>query len=240
VTPLAHGRLRTGLNRLRWELRTIAGEHPALCRRLIKSGEQVSAETEIVIEGFQRTGNTFAVIAFQFAQAAPLSVAHHVHAPGPVLDAIRLRKPALVLIREPEEAVLSFAVRFRELTLGQALRGYIRFYTPLLAHRARLVIGRFEEVTTDFGSVIRQVNGRFGTRFREYEHSPENLEKVLAIVDEWDLNTFGEGERLDQGRARPTEGRAGMKVALRTKYRAAGLASARRRAERLYETFVRR
>src|SRR5262249_36177015 len=152
---------------------------------------------------FPRTGNTFAVIAFQSAQPRTLSIAHHVHAPGPVMDAVRMRKPAIVLIREPEETVLSFVIRFPDLSLAQGLRTYARFYRPLLPLRSRFVTARFDDLVGDFGGIIRRVNQMFETSFVEFTHDSESVAKVQAEVDIWDLNTFGEGSRLEEGRARP-------------------------------------
>ena len=232
------------LHRLRWEARSIAGQYPWLCRRLARrSGEYPTDQTEIVIEGFPRTGNTFAVIAFQQAQPRIVSIAHHVHAPAPIIDAARRGTPALALVREPEEAVLSFVLRLPGLSLRQALRSYVRFYRPLVRARDRgaaFVVGRFDEVVSDFGSVIRAVNGRFGTAFVPFDPSQDNVAKVMAELDVWDENTFGGRPIIDQGRARPTAVRTEMKDRLRPAYRAPGLTRLRRTAESLYESLAQR
>jgi hypothetical protein len=210
-----------------------------LCRWLLRrSGEVTTAETEICIEGFPRSGNTFAVIAFQQAQPRTISIAHHVHAPGSIITAVRLGTPAIVLIREPEQAVLSLVVRYPQLSLAQVLRGYRRFYEPLLPLRDRVVVGRFEDVTTDLGSVIREVNGRFGTAFAEFEATDDNVKKVLAELDQWDQNTFPEHEALELGRARPTDRREEAKAALLERYRDPRLAPLREAAERTHGSFA--
>ena len=43
--------------------------------------------TELVIEAFPRSANTFATVAFQLSQPAPVRVAHHLHAPAQVTEA---------------------------------------------------------------------------------------------------------------------------------------------------------
>jgi hypothetical protein len=227
--------------RVVWELRTLVGRSPLLCRWLLRrSGEVTTSQTEICIEGFPRSGNTFAVIAFQQAQPRTVSIAHHVHAPGSVIIATRLRKPALVLIRSPEEAVLSTVIRYPELSLRQALRGYLRFYQPLLPFRDRVVVGRFEDVIDDLGSVIAQVNGTFGTSFRPFDPTAENAERAREELDRWDRNTFGEGDLLELGRARPTQMREERKRSLRDRYRRPSLARLRAKADRLHESFAER
>ena len=76
--------------------------------------------------------------------------------------------------------------------------------------RDALVIATFEEVTSDFGAVTHRVNERFGTRFREFEHTEANVEQVFALIDEraegppWQpfLNRFVSGLlSLDEYRA---------------------------------------
>jgi hypothetical protein len=231
--------LRTALRRLSWEVRTSVGRFPGLCRLLLRrSGEMATEETEICIEGFQRSGNTFAVIAFGQAQARTVSIAHHVHAAGAVIAAVRLGKPTMLLVRRPEDAVLSAVVRYPHLSVRQALRGYRRFHTPLLRHRDRVVVGRFEDVIEDLGGVIRQVNRRFGTTFQEFVPTADNADRVRVELDRWDSQTFGPGEALEMGRARPTEARERAKDALSTTYREPGLDRLRRKAERLHAAFA--
>src|SRR5689334_19049404 len=71
----------------------------------------VSRGTEIVIEGFPRSANTFAVVAFRLAQQREIEIAHHLHAAAQIKHAINLKVPVIVLIREPSDAILSVAVK---------------------------------------------------------------------------------------------------------------------------------
>jgi hypothetical protein len=233
--PNRAGPVRTLALRARWELRTAVGRSPSLCRLLVRrSGEMPTAETEISVEGFPRSGNTFAVVAFQQAQPATVSIAHHVHLPGAVIAAAKLRKPAVVLIREPEEAVLSLVLRFPFLSLGQGLSSWIRFYEPLLGYRGDFVTGRFDRVVEDLGSVIRAVNQRFGSRFEPFQPTEANLEAVRREVERWDRGAFDAPE-LPVAGAWPNEGRTGLKEELRARFGREGLAEKRDRARRLYE-----
>ncbi len=228
--------------RLRWELRTLVGRSPWLARRLVtRSGELVTGDSEIVIDGFPRCGNTFAVTAFLSAQPRPVSVAHHVHAPAQILDAVRLRIPAIVLIREARECVPSMLVRYPHLTLAQGVRGYLRFYEPLLPIRSAFVTAPFDRLLTDFGGVIREVNQRFGTSFGEFEHTEEQLRKVSEEVDTWDRGAFaGDPGGFRLNRAQPSEERDRRKEPLRLAYDGPAMARHRTRAESLYRRFTER
>jgi hypothetical protein len=228
---------RTLWHRTRREVRTLAGRWPAVASRFT-TGEFPTEATELCIEGFLRAGNTFTVIAFQHAQPEPVSIAHHVHAAGAVIAAVRMRKPTLVLIRPPEQSVLSYVVRWPELTIGQALRGYARFYRPLLPQRDGFVVGRFEEVTSDLGRVISRVNERFGTSFAPFEPTEVNMQAVREEMDRWDANTFRGGGQVELGRGRPTEEKESRKAELLERYRAPSLSWLRKRAEHLYRAFA--
>ena len=151
---------------LRWTLRSRLAEHPRLYLPIARRkypDAVLSADTELLIEGFTRSAVTFATIAFQLAQPEPVRVAHTLHAAGHVMAAARRGIPSLVIIREPEETVLSAVVREPYVGLERALAAYTRFYAKLQALRGSIVVARFDTVVHDFGSVIRAVNQRFGT-----------------------------------------------------------------------------
>jgi hypothetical protein len=172
---------------LRWGLRSRMAEYPSLYLPVarIKYGKQVvGPETKLLIDGFTRSGVTFAVIAFQVSQRTPVRVAHTLHAPGHVAMAARRGIPTLVTIRDPEAAVLSAIIREPYITAEQGLRAWIRFYTHILPHRDGFVLGQFDEIVSDYGGVIRRINEKFGTAFDEFVHSDENVELCFQIIED--------------------------------------------------------
>jgi len=150
-----------------------------------------------VIEGYPRSANTFAVAAFQFAQGRRVKIARNLHAPASVIQAVRWRIPALVLIRKPEDAVLSLLVREPSLSARQALADYTRFYEKIRPYRFGFVLATFEEVTSDFNSVIHRINHKFRTSFVSFIHNRENIAEVMKIAEEMD--------KADQGKPVVTE-----------------------------------
>jgi hypothetical protein len=179
------------------------------------------------------------VAAFRLAQGRPVEVAHHTHAPGHVLEALRLHVPAIVLVREPEDAVLEFALVRPTLTVRQALRGWVRFYTTLFPHRHRFVIGPFPEVTTDFGAVIRRVNETFGSAFVPFDHTEENERECFRQMDAFWGGRMGARPEIERYVGRPSEVRERWKDELRSAYRSTP-PSLRARAASLYRTFAER
>jgi hypothetical protein len=172
---------------IRWSLRSRLADHPRLylpiARRKVPDAV-LGTETELLIEGFTRSAVTFATMAFQLAQRRPVRVAHTLHSVGHVVEATRRGVPVLVTIREPDEVVLSAVVREPYLTLDHALAAYARFYTGIQRVRGDIVVGTFESIVHDFGSVTRAINDRFGTTFDEFRHTPVNVERCYAIIED--------------------------------------------------------
>ena len=220
-----------------FEAKTVVAKYPGVALPIARRrhGTPVGDETEFVIEAFPRSGMTFAVVAFEMAQTRQVQVACHVHAPAQVIAAARRRIPALVLVREPEPTILSFVIRHPHVSMRQALRGYVRFYAPLLRYRHRFVVGSFEDVTSDFGIVLREVNERFGSDFDEFRHTPENVERCFArISGEYQGRTATNAE-LERIVARPSAEREQLKDVLRERFREPRLTRGRQRAASVYE-----
>jgi hypothetical protein len=233
---------RNSLRRARFEIVTLLGRYPGLIPLLapFRRGESVTRDSAIVIEGFPRSGNTFATAAFDLANRSPSpKLAHHVHSPGQVIAAIRLRIPTLVVIRPPEEAVLSFVVQQPHISLRQAIRAYVRFHRTLLPHRGGFVVATFAEVVSDFGAVTRRLNQRFGTDFGEFEPTDENIREALDLI-EADNRQRWDGRDLETKGAVPSELRTRIKQELRERYRANSLRPLREEAEHLYHVFTHR
>jgi len=227
--------------RVSYEVKSLVAMYPwpaLVAARWRGRGAVLTKETDLLIEGYPRSGNNFAVEAFQRSQPQALRVAHHVHAPAHVLAAIRSSIPAIVLIREPQDAILSFVIRNPYISIRQAIRGYVRFYEPLLPYRDGFVVGPFPEVTSDFGRVIRRANNRFGTSFHEFEHTEENVRACFEAIDRHYRVNVGTGPEVERMVARPSEARERLKDMLRTDYRNTRLQGLREKAQAMYELFA--
>jgi hypothetical protein len=240
--------------RTRLRARSIFGQYPALYlplarwkrRRQLQHPDRwgirpermgpVFRDTDAVIEGFPRSANTFAATAFELAQTRPVRLARHLHVPSQIIAGARLGIPTIVLVRDPEDAVLSLSLWTPHVTLEEGLRDYVRFYRRILPYRDRFVVATFEEVSTDFGEVIRRLNERFGSSFQEFQHTEANVALCFRIIEEHDRRTAG--EVVEQTVARPSQQRERMKNALRSALRSPKLARVRADAYSIYETFT--
>jgi hypothetical protein len=252
--------------RARHRVRTHVSEWPALYLPLARrkypgpSPEVISSATEFVIDGYTRCASTFAVYALQLSQPRPVRLAHHLHAPAQLIQAARNGVPALVVIREPQGAILSQLIREPWVALPDALVAYARFYERLLPYHDKFVVSDFEQVTTDFGAVIRRVNARFGTGFAEFVPTEPNVRQCFELIRHRDslsptllgfesgLVTQDELRRELPALERPSkpappaawipaEERERAKAGLREQWLRPDLERLRQRAERAYRAF---
>jgi len=254
----------------RWALRSRWSRHPSYLTYSARRHPLavVRAETELVIEAYPRSANTFSAFAFQTSQPRPVRLAHHLHAPAQIAAAAGRGVPILVPVRHPRDCVVSIAIRSPHVSLAQALDAYRRFHEAVLPHRDACHVARFEDVTTDFGRVVEAVNARFGTAFTPFQHTPENVAAVYALIEERarqpahaaaihayvcgvisrsDLDAArlrsgpagANGEaHVEQRVARPSSERRDVQERLGERYDAAALARRRDAAESVYRRFV--
>ena len=227
----------------------------------------VSAETELVIEGYMRSANTFSTVAFQTSQPRPVRLAHHLHAPAQIIAAARMGIPVLVPVRAPRDAAISVTIRSPHVSLPQALNAYRRFHEAIVPYRDACQVALFDDVTRDLGSVIEALNARFETSFTPFDHTRENVERVYDLIDERArhpryarvIREYVSGmityDKLEAARsradcsdaalplaehrvARPTESRKLLQTAAVERYAQPDLADLRDRAEAAFHRFA--
>jgi hypothetical protein len=135
-----------------------------IARRLGR-GVVIDDSTDLVIEGFPRSGNTLAVAAIGAAQPDGVHIAHHVHAPAHVLEAVRRSVPTLVVIREPGAAADALVESKPFLTRRDARSAYVRFHEPVVRVADRIVVATFEQIHEDLAAIVERLNARFATSF---------------------------------------------------------------------------
>jgi hypothetical protein len=107
----------------------------------------VTRDTQLVIEGFGRAGNTFAWLAFRSAQPQPVRLAHHTHAAAQVITAARWHIPTLVIVRPPVDSALAHMV-LRGVSPRSALTAWIRYHRRIMTVRHAIVAAAFDDSPT--------------------------------------------------------------------------------------------
>ena len=146
--------------------------------------------TEVVIEGFPRSGNSWLFNVVQFLYP-DLHIAHHMHSIVPIQMALRNRLPAYCLIRNPLDSIASFAAFISEngprrkdsehfeRNIGQSIQQYLAFHSKLL--------GVFQ---SDRRNGIRLV--QFDRIFSDRGVSAEEVDKVLMCL----ASDFGQSDHF--------------------------------------------
>jgi hypothetical protein len=184
-------------------------------------GRRVTRSTQLIIEGYPRVGNTYARAAFEHANGPDTPVASHMHSYRSIQKGIRRRIPTIALVRAPDQ-VLGSLLQFNPTQEAEeALRNYSGFHRTLRTHVDDIIVADFAEVTSDFGSVIKRVNARYGTSFVPYVKTPESEEAVFAAIDS--VSVAHDGHRFGAAVSRPSADRknandvlAGLDDAART------------------------
>lgn len=193
----------------------------------------VDETTDIVIEGFPRSSNSFAVQAFKKSQNNIYKIATHTHSHTQIIEAVRLGKPTIVLIRKPSDCIVSLKalelessggsdVLMQTMKISEFIHWYIIFYTSLIPYKDKFITANFEEVTGDFGKVIEAMNNKFGTTFSSFNHSKETEQEIF--------NTSG-------FHLSPSTKRNEYKKQIEAEYYSAQNANLRKKAEEIYADF---
>jgi hypothetical protein len=184
----------------------------------------VTSSTDVVIEGFPGSANTYVREALLLVEPS-LRIASHTHSPANALEGARRGVPTLVLVRDPVAATLSFVDRHGGHTPAWALRRYVTFHEALLGRLDGIHVATFEDATTRLGVVIDAMN--------------EALASSLPAFDDEDLDLrrrLDDKIRADSGRLFGAAGDA--QVALPSAARAAERAAAEADLRRADPTLV--
>ena len=130
------------------------------------SGTFCSPETDLCVEGFESSANTYTFVVIRSLRP-DLNIAHHTHSAAGVKLAIRYSIPILILFRDPHEAIPSVVTRFRP-SVYESILNYINFYECVMKNADNVILSRFDEVIEDIGDTIgkieRQTAIEFGAR----------------------------------------------------------------------------
>lgn len=228
----ARARARLAVRRVHKAL----GDHPAALPVVLRltplgTARRITDTTQLVIEGFPRSGNTFAVFALRSAQPGPVEITSHVHVPSQVKVAVRRGVPTVVCVREPVATVTSLVIAAPHLPLHRALHEYTHHHRQMLPFRHQVLVVDFDEITTDMGAVTQRINRRFATPFVPFEHTEANEAAVFAAIDAHHQQLHGGTEHVV---ARPSEERRAEQERVAALVRSPGLAGRLREAQAAY------
>ena len=131
--------------------------------RLHKKTKICRPQTDLCVEGFPRSANTFCVDFLAYlcrTENLQLNFAHHTHSPLNVELAIKLEKPCLVLIREPVSAITSFAI-YSGARISAVAQRYLEFYKDINTWSPAILIADFDVIVANINIVIAKLNQQY-------------------------------------------------------------------------------
>lgn len=193
-----------------WTLRTAVGCYPGLFNRLYRCFDSdpdrlVGPQTELVIEGFPRSANSFSVNAFTWAQGRAVNIANHIHVPGQIFAGLALGKPVCLLIRPPEEAIPALLAKIAHFSPRDVAAAYARYYRALQPYRDAVVLATFAEATGNFGQVIDRLNEKFSMNYKTIDQEThDQFSRRFLALDKYQRATTTASYLSDQDRAQAT------------------------------------
>lgn len=152
--------------------------------RLHPKNHVCNSTTRLLVEGYPRSSNSFCVDMIVQSGLGVLPVehiAHHTHSIENVKIAEYFGIPKVILIRSPADAVLSFHIYS-----GQPIRVcadiYVKFYSQSLMYLQNSIVVDFEQVTSDFRSVVVGLNRLGDFRLNENQDFVEIQQRALEMV----------------------------------------------------------
>ncbi len=139
----------------------------------------VHKDSDICIEGFQRSGNTY--FELMFRQSNPgAEVAHHLHSTEHIKLANKLDVPVVLLIREPLGSLASLITYDERLSPTVALSCYVHYYSAALKIRSMYCLVPFQQLISNFNEQIEKINGKFDSDFQMSMLSEEGVKNLMA------------------------------------------------------------
>ena len=199
----------------------------------------VDGDTDLVLEGYQSCGNTFARKAMEHANPSA-RIASHSHSWANVARGLRLGKPVVVLLRPPLDALASHTVRMRLDNLHRELARYRHFYRRVATMADQVVFSPFEATADRFGDVIEAVNHRYGTTFKPFDHADPGAK--AQVFEEMELEAVSSPSELDRmwRIARPNTDRATATAEMRARLAEARYGPALAACEAVHGELLRR
>jgi hypothetical protein len=148
----------------------------------------VPGRTELVVEAFPRSSNSFMVRLLRAANPGltPETMCHHTHSIHSVKRGLRAGAAVLVIIRNPADAIISCCIarnNFDPTFVSLMISQYLDFYSWLRQNVHEVVLIRFEDVIGgDLNEIAGKLNERFGTHFATGLESDELRRRVEQEV----------------------------------------------------------
>lgn len=141
------------------------------------------ASADIALEGFGRSGNTFATTALRMSQPRPLRIISHFHYPIAVGRPADAGLPVCVVLRQPVDSIASYC-QYSSWGPQRFIDDFIAWHRYVLPWLDRICVVRFEDFTADFNRLVRAVNRVYGPVLTEVADPSALTPRVFAQIEQ--------------------------------------------------------
>ena len=130
--------------------------------RLIGNTQLLNDDTDIVVDGFPKCGNSFSEAAFRTVLPHNTQLATHCHAPAQILRAVARNLPTILLYRQPDDTIASYMDMLKSDTSAEDLFvDYYTFYERILPVLDSVTCAYFDDMITKFPVIVGKFNQKF-------------------------------------------------------------------------------
>jgi hypothetical protein len=163
----------------------------------LSTEKYTNSSTDITVDGFQRSANTFAYVGFSILNR-DIKIAHHSHVSSQIIFSVKNNIPVLLLIRDPIDSIVSFYIFLNEeVPFKTIINSWKNFYLPLIAHKKKIYVSDFDDTINNFEETIDNVNSFYNTNFKSKFNGENFKEEIFKAIKQSHNNRFN--KKLNKG-----------------------------------------
>ncbi|MCG7899546.1 MAG: hypothetical protein JAY85_13955 [Candidatus Thiodiazotropha weberae] len=146
-----------------------------------------TGNTDIVIEGFPRSANTYVAASIMVLNGDKLNIARHVHGSAQLILGIEKGIPAVLLIRNPVDAIASLKLRSPYLPSRVIIQNYIEFHKQLESYIDKLILIDFKDATNNIVSIVEYLDDYYNLSLKIPNKLQSYKNEINSMVDKMDM-----------------------------------------------------
>jgi len=156
----------------------------------LSTEKYTNSSTDITIDGFQRSANTFAYVGFSILNKN-IKIAHHSHVPSQIIFSVKKNIHVLLLIRDPIDAIVSFYIFLNEeVPFKTIINSWKNFYLPLIVYKKKIYVSDFQDTIDNLELTIDNINLFYNTNYKSKFNGKNFKEEIFKIVKKSHKNKF--------------------------------------------------
>tara|TARA_B100000963_G_scaffold302596_1_gene275576 strand:- start:18269 stop:19021 length:753 start_codon:yes stop_codon:yes gene_type:complete len=144
----------------------------------------VKKDTDIVVEGFPRSANTYLSTCLEEANKKELKLASHLHDIVQLYFGKKYSIPIFIVFRKPLESLISFKMKFPKSDLNTMSNIYIKFYSYAIENSDHINFIDFSDATTKTDIVVEKILSSLPSKSRSGKILKVDQRKVFSIIKE--------------------------------------------------------